>query len=143
MPKTDVVFYRDDDGSVPALEWLRDGRQVPQKALAKLRVLIAKLAEKGRDLRRPDAALLRNEIYELRARHLNVHYRLLYFFHARPKPAQDETNTAAVIALGLTKESVVPPVLINRAVRYKARFNAQPAAHTYDPNDDGGDDDEE
>jgi hypothetical protein len=52
MPKTKVVFYREDDGSVPILEWL-DSLQ--PKALDKCAVRIERLAELGHELRRPEA----------------------------------------------------------------------------------------
>ncbi|MEH1871881.1 type II toxin-antitoxin system RelE/ParE family toxin [Nostoc sp.] len=38
------------------------------------------LAEYGFELRRPAADLLRDGIYELRAKHVRVQYRILYFF---------------------------------------------------------------
>jgi len=38
------------------------------------------LAEKGFDMRRPHADLLRDGIYELQASCAGVNYRLLYFF---------------------------------------------------------------
>lgn len=48
MPKTIVVFYQEDDGSVPVLEWL-DSLQ--QKALDKCTVRIERLEELGHELR--------------------------------------------------------------------------------------------
>ena len=50
MPRTTVVFYRDDHGRVPLLEWL-DG--LPRKAQDKCRVKIERLQELGYELRRP------------------------------------------------------------------------------------------
>jgi hypothetical protein len=44
MPKTKVVFYKEDDGSVPILEWL-DSLQ--QAALDKCTVRIERLQEIG------------------------------------------------------------------------------------------------
>lgn len=63
MPRTKVVFYREADGSVPVLEWF-DG--LPTKAQDKCRVRIQRLAELGHELRRPEADVLRDGIYELR-----------------------------------------------------------------------------
>lgn len=51
-----------------------------------------------------------------------MNYRLLYFFHGR---------TVAVVAHGLTKEDVVPPADIERALRRKKLFEADPEKHTY------------
>ncbi len=88
MPRTETVFFADDDGTAPLLDWL-DGqdRKVQDKCLVK----IERLQELGYGLRRPEADYLRDGIYELRVRHRNVNYRMLYFFH-------DQT---AVISHGL------------------------------------------
>ena len=95
MPKIDVVFYKEDDGSVPILEWL-DSLQ--KKALDKCTVRIERLAEMGHELRRPEADFLRDGIYELRVGLQHVNFRILYFFHGR---------TAAVVSHGLMKEAQV------------------------------------
>ena len=50
MPKTKVVFYREEDGTVPVLDWL-DG--LPDKVKAKCRVRIERLKVLGHELRRP------------------------------------------------------------------------------------------
>jgi phage-related protein len=65
VPKTQVVFYREVDGAVSVLEWF-DG--LPAKAQDKCRVRIQRLSEMGHELRRPEADLLRDGIYELRVR---------------------------------------------------------------------------
>src|SRR6266478_5522683 len=96
MPRTNVVFYRDDEGRVPLLEWLDD---LPRKAQDKCRVKIERLRELGHELRRPEADFLREGIYELRVRLQRVNYRMLYFFHG---------NTAAVVSHGIRKEDEVP-----------------------------------
>lgn len=58
-----VIFYREDDGTVPLLEWL-DSLVV--KAQDKCRLRIERLAEMGHGLRRPEADYLRDDVYELR-----------------------------------------------------------------------------
>jgi hypothetical protein len=63
MPETRVVLYREDDGTVPLLEWLD---VLPARAKAKCLVRIERLRELGHDLRRPEADYLRDDIYELR-----------------------------------------------------------------------------
>src|SRR5580698_5017325 len=119
MPKTRVVFYMEDDGSVPVLEWLDS---LPAKALDKCTVRIERLEEIGHELRRPEADFLRNGIYELRVGLQHVNYRILYFFHGR---------TAAVISHGLVKEDEVPSKEIQKAIERKRRFEQNPNAHTY------------
>lgn len=120
MPKTRVVFYREDDGSVPMLDWL-DG--LPTKVVAKCRVRIERLGELGHELRRPEADLLRDGIHELRVGFQGRNYRMLYFFHK---------NVAAVLSHGLVKESAVPPVEIDRAVLRKSKFERDPKKHIHE-----------
>jgi len=91
MPEVQVVFYAEQDGSAPVLDWL-DG--LPPKVRDKFIVRIERLADPGNELRRPEADLLRDGVYELRVGHMRVNYRLLYFFHGR----------AAVLSHGLKKK---------------------------------------
>jgi phage-related protein len=119
MPKTHIVFYQDDDGTVPMLEWLDS---LPARAIDKCRVKLERLRELGHELRRPEADYLRDGIYELRVRLGTINYRMLYFFHG---------NVAAVLAHGLMKKQEVPAREIDRAIAAKARFAADPAGHTY------------
>jgi phage-related protein len=118
MPSVKVVFYREDDGSVPVAEWL--GR-LPRKARIKCVERMHRLKQLGHEMRRPEADYLRDDIYELRVRFQSVHFRLLYFFQGR---------TAAVVAHGLVKEREVPKGEIEIALRRKARFESDPARHT-------------
>ena len=120
MPKTKVIFYKDDDGSVPVLDWLE---QLPSKAVAKCLVRIERLGELGHELRRPEADLLRDKIYELRIGLQGVNYRILYFYHR---------DVAAVLAHGIIKESAVPPKEIERAMERKRRFETNPKKHTHE-----------
>jgi len=120
MPETNVVFYKEDDGSVPILEWLDT---LQPKALDKCMVRIERLKQTGFELRRPEADFLRDGIYELRVGLQHVNYRILYFFHGR---------TAAVVSHGLVKESAVPPKEIQQAIERKRRFAEDPKAHTHE-----------
>lgn len=108
MPKTNVVFFAEEDGSVPVLEWISG---LPEKVQDKLVARIELLEEKGYELRRPHADILRDGIHELRTRHIKVQYRVLYFF--------------------CDKAAVVPPKEIDLAIRRKGRFQADPEKHTY------------
>lgn len=118
MPRTKVVFYQEENGTCPVVDWLCE---IPSKARAKCRVRIGRLAELGHELRRPEADLLRDGIHELRASHQGVHYRLLYFIHG---------TTAAVLTSGLLKEDRVPPAEIGRAIERRRKFEASPQKHT-------------
>ena len=53
MPKTEVVFYRDERGQAPVVEWLRELRRKDKKAYAKCNARIQILANLGHELRRP------------------------------------------------------------------------------------------
>jgi len=119
MPEIDVVLYQENDGSVPLLDWL--GKLVP-KARAKCIARIIRLKQRGHELRRPEADYLRDGIYELRVGWQHVNYRILFFFSGR---------TAAVLSHGVIKEDRVPPREIDRALKRKALFEADPEAHTY------------
>jgi hypothetical protein len=120
MPKTKVIFFKEDDGSVPILEWL-DSLQ--EKALDKCTVRMERLEELGHELRRPEADFLRDGIYELRVGLQHVNYRMLYFFHGR---------IAAVVSHGLVKEAAVPSKEIDKAIERKRKFEKNSKAHTYE-----------
>lgn len=120
MPQTHVVFYREDDGSVPVLDWL-DG--LSENAVAKCTAKIERLAELGHELRRPEADYLRDDIHELRIGLQGINHRIPYFFHGR---------TAAVLSHGLAKERRVPPKEIDLAIKRKRRFEENPEAHTHE-----------
>jgi phage-related protein len=119
MPRTQVILYREEDGTCPFLEWLDE---LPVRVQAKCLLRVERLRELGHELRRPEADLLRDGIYELRASLQGVHYRILYFFHR---------GVAAVVAHGIVKESGVPPKEIERAIERKRRFEANPAKHRH------------
>ena len=118
MPRTEVILFAEDDGSCPLIEWIDN---LPMKAQIKCYIRIERLEEKGYELRRPEADYLRDKIYELRATHQRIHYRMLYFFH----------ENKGVISHGLMKEKVVQPKEIDLAVNRKARFEKNPLKHTY------------
>jgi len=92
VPPIRLVFYRDDDGAVPVVPWLR---AIPQKAADKCIARLRRLAALGYELRRPEADLLRDGIYELRVGFQGIHYRMLYFFHG---------SSAVVVSHGVVKE---------------------------------------
>jgi phage-related protein len=123
MPRTQLVFFKDEDGKVPVRDWLLELQQRQRRAFAKCVARIRRLAELGHELRRPEADLLRDGIYELRVRGGRVNYRILYFFHGQ---------NVAILAHALTKEAKVPKNEIDRAVRRKAAFESSPAEHSYE-----------
>jgi phage-related protein len=123
MPKTLVIFYKAADGDCPVVEWLWKLKATNAKAWANCRVRIEQLAVLGHELRRPAADILRDGVYELRAKQGHVQYRILYFFHGR---------NVAVLAHSLTKEDEIPDVDIEKAINRKKLFTANPKEHTYE-----------
>ena len=123
MPETKVVFYQDLDGEAPVLEWLKTLLRQDRKGYANCIARIRQLASAGYELRRPAADYLRDGVYELRAKHVRVQYRILYFFSGQ---------NVAILAHAITKdEDQVPNIEIERAIKRKAQFEANPAVHTY------------
>lgn len=119
MPKTTIRIYQESDGSVPLLEWLDEQ---PEKVQDKFTALIELLGEKGYDLRRPSCDFLESGIYELRARYLNVQYRILYGFVGR---------NVVLLSHGCTKESQVPKKDIKQAIENLQKYRSHPDVHTY------------
>lgn len=122
MPLTEVYFYKDDDGSVPVLDWLVDLREKNERAARKCFSLVKLLRDFGSELRRPRADLLRDGVYELRTEVSNVNYRILYGFVGKD---------VAVLACGLTKEKAVPAGEIDRAAARIRKYKQDPARHRY------------
>ena len=122
MSRIDVVFYREDDDHVPVLDWLKELRRADHRAYEHCVAAIERLGAFGHELRRPLADFLRDGIYELRVRKGRVNYRLLYFFHGR---------NLAILGHALSKEDKVPKTDIERSIRRKKAFAADPARHSY------------
>ena len=120
MPRTKVILFREEDGTVPLLEWLDN---LEARVKAKCQVRIERLEELGHELRRPEADFLRDGIYELRVGFGGVHYRMLYFFHGK---------TAVVLSHGLVKAREVPPREINKAIERKRRFETNSDHFTHE-----------
>ena len=120
MPKTTIRIYRESSGSVPLLEWLDEQ---PVKVQDKFVVLIELLAEKGYDLRRPSCDFLESGIYELRARYLNVQYRILYAFVGK---------NIVLLSHGCTKDAEVPKKEIEKAIENRRKYMSNPDVHTYE-----------
>jgi len=117
--QTRVVFYREQSGRVPTLQWLEN---LPERPRARCRALIERLQQFGHQLRHPHAHVLRDGIYELRTRLGKVRYRMLYFWNG---------NTAAVISHGIIKKTAaVPAREIQRALRRKQQFEQNSVLHT-------------
>src|SRR3954468_13432413 len=122
MPRTRVVFFEDENGKAPVLEWLLQLREFDTIGWTNCRARIVLLTEFGHELRRPAADYLRDGIYELRAKHGHVQYRMLYFFHGR---------NVAILAHAISKKDEIATVEIERALKRKKDFEIDPKKHTY------------
>jgi len=116
LPPTQVIFFRDEQGRIPLLDWLDS---LPDKARLKCLARLQRLEALGHELRRPEADYLRDGVYELRASYQGVHHRMLYFFHK---------TDAIVVSHGLQKEREVPATEINRAIERKRNMSVRPTS---------------
>lgn len=121
VARAEVYFYRNDDGTLPLLQWLDT---LPEKVQLKCTARISRLAELGNELRRPEADFLRDGIYELRARFRGVHYRILYFFMGR---------SIVVLSHGITKEREVPKKEIDVAIKRKEQVAGDFKCYAFRP----------
>jgi len=120
MPATEVLFFKDADGSAPVLDWLNSLRERDERAYFKCVELVALLKQFGHELRRPRADMLRDGVYELRTRVGNVNYRILYGFVGKD---------VALLAKSLTKEKTVPGKAIDEATRRLQLYKSEPKAY--------------
>jgi hypothetical protein len=121
LARTEVYFYRDEDGSLPLLRWLD---ALPKKVQLKCTARISRRAELGHELRRPEADYLRDGIDELRASFQGVPYRVLYFFAGK---------AVVVLSHGITKERDVPGQEIDRAIQRKKQVEADFKGYAFRP----------
>jgi phage-related protein len=123
MPKMQVFFYQEEDKEVPVLEWLQALLKQDRKGYANCMARIQQLIDLGYELRRPMADFLSDGIYELRVKHVNVQYRILYFFHDR---------NIAILTHSIVKEGAsVPKIHIKKAIERKRLFESNPDFHTF------------
>ena len=124
MPITKVVFYQDKKDDSPIVEWLSKIRKKDPKGFLNCLARVEQLKMFGHELRRPAADYLQTGIYELRAKHRNVQYRLFYFFHG---------ENIAVLDHGIIKEqSAIPQIDLKRALDRKKKFEQNPTQHTFE-----------
>jgi len=124
VPKTLLLFYQDPGANSPIIEWLQKLKKTNPKGFAQCVGRISQLQSTGHELRRPSADYLRDGIYELRAKHSKIQYRILYFFHGQ---------NVAILSHGIIKEqSSVPESEIQLAIKRKQQFMKDPDSYTYE-----------
>ena len=120
MPVVEVVFYQDDDQSVPVNDWLDE---IPAQARDRCLARLVLLHQHGHELRRPVAEYIEGtDLYELRVKFYRTNYRILYFFHGR---------TAAIVNHGCDKEKKLSPGDIRIAAERMGKFIADPERHSF------------
>jgi phage-related protein len=123
VPTTSVLFYQENADNVPVLEWLQELKRKNMKGFLSCAARIDRLATYGHELRRPVADYLRDGIYELRAKHRNVQYRIFYYFEGQ--------NVVVLSHAIVKKTSAVPKKDIDLAIKRKEKFERDPKQHTY------------
>ncbi len=123
MPLTSIIFYAESDGKSPVVDWLSQLKLKNRQGFANCFARIHQLQQTGYQLRRPSADYLRDGIYELRARHHKVQYRILYFFNGK--------DIAVLSHSIIKKTSAVPNKDIDIAIKRKKLFEDNPQKHTY------------
>lgn len=107
-----VEYYTTPNGKCPILEYY--GTLDEESELPYATRMVDLLKEFGHTLRRPQAALLRDGIYELRFRINRNQHRILYFFFYQK---------AIILTHGFYKsKSAVDPIEIDRAIKYKKEY---------------------
>lgn len=108
MEKYQVIFYKKENGSEPAKEFLLD---LDVKMRAKMIRTIELLQNNGPDLREPYSKSLGDQIFELRAKVDSDISRVLYFFVIGKK---------IVLTNGFVKKTQkTPPAEMEKAKRYR------------------------
>jgi phage-related protein len=123
VPITLILFYQEKEDDAPVINWLNELKNKDRKGFANCVGRISQLQSVGHELRRPSADYLRDGIYELRAKHGNVQYRLLYFFNGK--------DIAVLNHVLVKKTSAVPNKDIELAINRKKNFEQNPEKHTY------------
>lgn len=121
MPQATLLVFRKAVEEVPLTEWLEELEEQEPNAYAKCLARIQQLEQSGFELRRPAADILRDGIWELRARNRNTQYRILYFWIGK---------NVACLSHGLTKEGAVPDTEIERAIKAKELVKSDRARYT-------------
>ena len=102
------------------LRWIKS---LPPAAADKCLIQLERLRAMGHELRRPAADYLENGVYELRARHGRVNYRMLYFFHGQ---------LVIAVSHGFAKpDARVPRQEIERALQRRWRFSSDPQRYSH------------
>ncbi len=118
---------REKSGRVPLLDWLD---RLPRRARDKCIVRVERLAAQGTALTRPDSVSLGNDLRELRASHMGIRYRMVYF------PGQvgaAEEPQGLVISHGAERLRDTTSAEIERALRSRSAYEQAPRLRVHAP----------
>ena len=79
----EIELFKKDNGRCPVKDFLSDLN--PKKDIPYIENAMKQLEEHGYRLHRPQAALLKDKIYELRIQTINGKFRILYYFFDKKK----------------------------------------------------------
>lgn len=128
MSRVKIKFFCESDGTAPVKVWLEELKLKDKIGYARCVAKIKVLADMGLDARRPTVEYLRDGIFELRAKHVHIQYRILFFY---------QEQDAVILAHHLLKKSSkIPESDINVAIDRKRRFEADMKRHTYEQRSD-------
>lgn len=133
MPRTRLVYFKDESGGRPITVWLMALRLRDRRGLLRCTSKLRLLAQLGFEARRPLVEHLGGGIYELRIRHGRIQFRMLYSFGPRNE---------IVVLHAIQKESIVPVMDIHRAVHRRDAYLKDPDRHGYEEEIEEEDQDE-
>jgi putative component of toxin-antitoxin plasmid stabilization module len=84
MPLDELLVFRTALATVPLKDWLGELNTTEPRAYAKCLERINHLQQFGNQVKMPRAKILRDGIWELRAKSGQVHYRIIFFFCGKP-----------------------------------------------------------
>lgn len=120
MPKSKIIFFKDDKNRVPVWDWINHLHDNDSNAYATFILRFGLLAERGFELRRPYADYVDKGLYELRITKRTAQYRILYFFHGK---------NVIVLAHAFSKTKRIPKRDLEIAVKRKELYETDPENH--------------
>lgn len=107
-----IEYFEKANGRIPVKEFLDSLSN--KDDLSYITNAIYQLMQHGYQLKRPQVGYLKDDIFELRIKTSNRHFRFLYFFH---------NNRIIVLTHGFIKKTKrVPEEQIKKALQYKAEY---------------------
>jgi phage-related protein len=123
LPRVELRYFADDEGSAPVVQWLGRLHREDRRAFSRCHTALQRLAEFGHELRRPHSDYVQAGLHELRIRSGRTQYRILYSFHGRQ---------SVVLIHAFSKEGRIPPFDLARALARKQAFEEDPDGRSHE-----------